>query len=274
MGEVAMRAALTGGAVVLGADQRRDGSAKGLPGDYVTATDLASEHAIRAYLASATPGVPMVGEEDGGATAGGPYWLVDPLDGTTNFMHGFPVVGVSVALIEDGRAVAGCVHGPFLCATYLGTRGQGAFSIGLDGARTRLRVSERGATQAVVATGFPFRHKDLMPRYLRMFESALGAFEDLRRPGAAAMDLAWVAAGVFDGFFELALSPWDVAAGGLLVQEAGGVVTDWEGDDDFLPGTILAGSAAVHEQLRGLADATKTDDLGSAPDDQPRAAHR
>jgi myo-inositol-1(or 4)-monophosphatase len=107
-----------------------------------------------------------------------------------------------------------------------------------------------------VGTGFPFRRKDLLPRYLRAFDGAIGRFEDLRRPGAAALDLAWVAEGVFDGFFELALAPWDVAAGGLLIQEAGGVVTDWAGEGQaWLAGDILAGGPAVHEVLLELARA-------------------
>jgi len=115
-----------------------------------------------------------------------------------------------------------------------------------------MHVSERAPAQAVVGTGFPFRRKDLLPRYLRAFETALSRFEDLRRPGAAALDLAWVAAGVFDGFFELALGPWDVAAGGLLIEEAGGVVTDWGGGDGWLQGDILAGPRAVHAALLGV----------------------
>lgn len=105
----------------------------------------------------------------------------------------------------------------------------------------------------MVGTGFPFRRKDLLPRYLGVMEPALERFEDLRRPGAAALDLAWVAAGVFEGFFELALNAWDVAAGALLIEEAGGVVTDWEGSDGFLSGDILAGSPAVHAELLALA---------------------
>ncbi len=107
-----------------------------------------------------------------------------------------------------------------------------------------------------MATGFPFRRKELLPRYLRMFGAALRTFEDLRRPGAAALDLAWVASGVFDGFFELALAPWDVAAGGLLIQEAGGLVTDWTGHPDYLPGTILAAPPAIHTELLTLATRT------------------
>jgi myo-inositol-1(or 4)-monophosphatase len=107
-----------------------------------------------------------------------------------------------------------------------------------------------------VATGFPFRRKERIPRYLAAFERSLERFEDLRRPGAASLDLAWVAAGVFDGFFELGLAPWDVAAGGLLIEEAGGTVTDWSGGPDYLSGNILAGSPAVHREL--LAIATQT----------------
>ena len=122
-------------------------------------------------------------------------------------------------------------------------------------ARERIHVSERPVDRAVVATGFPFRRKELLPRYLGTFEAALTRFEDLRRPGAASLDLAWVAAGVLDGFFELALAPWDVAAGALLVEEAGGVVTDWEGGDGWLSGDILAGSRGVQEALEAMADA-------------------
>ena len=257
MQQIAVAAALRGGEVV------REGAAgrgaapldKGLPGDYVTAIDVASEEAIRTLLAEATPDIPVVGEEEGGADAPR-YWLVDPLDGTTNFFHGFPAVGVSVVLVEGGRPTAGCVHAPFLDQAFAAARGAGAWSIAPDGGRARLGVSERSVGRAVVATGFPFRRKDLLPRYLRMFGAALRTFEDLRRPGAAALDLAWVAAGVFDGFFELALAPWDVAAGGLLIEEAGGLATDWTGHPDYLPGTILAAPPAIHAQLLTLAATT------------------
>jgi myo-inositol-1(or 4)-monophosphatase len=231
----------------------RAATAKGT-GDYVTAVDLASERAITALLREATPDIPVLGEEEGGAALGaGRSWVVDPLDGTTNFVHGFPVVGVSVALVEEGRPVAGAVEAPFLGGRWAGARGRGAFGIrDPDASPVRLAVSTRGPAQAVVGTGFPFRHKDALPRYLRVMEGALERFEDLRRPGAAALDLAWVAAGVFDGFFELGLSPWDVAAGALLIEEAGGVVTDWEGDGRYLEGNILAGPPAVHASLLEL----------------------
>ena len=257
MQQVAVLAAVRGGEVV------RSGSAgiaraslaqdKGAPGDYVTEVDRASEAAIRSLLAEQTPDIPVVGEEDGGSDAVERYWVVDPLDGTTNFLHGFPVVAVSVALVTQGRPVAGCVHAPFLGSTYAGARGEGAWDLSGEAA-VRLHVSERPAGRAIVGTGFPFRRKDLLPRYLDMMAASIERFEDLRRPGAAAMDLAWVAAGVFEGFFELVLEPWDVAAGGLLIEEAGGIVTDWDGTPNYLPGTILAGSPAVHAELLRLAN--------------------
>jgi myo-inositol-1(or 4)-monophosphatase len=230
---------------------------KGLPGDYVTDVDLASEAAIIELLAAETPDIPVHGEEGGGRT-GARYWVVDPLDGTTNFAHGFPAVGVSVALIEDGRPTAGSVCAPFLGTTYSGARGEGAWVSRDRGEPMRLVVSERDPARAVVATGFPFRRKArLLEGYLMTMTAALARFEDLRRPGAASLDLCWVAEGVFDGFFELSLGPWDVAAGGLLVEEAGGIVTDWEGASGWLAGDILAGPAAVHGELLGLASMTR-----------------
>ena len=254
MRDLAVRAARIGGEIVLDGVDRKGSRDKGLPGDYVTGVDEASERAIVAFLASETPDVPVKGEEGGasGADLGDRYWVVDPLDGTTNFMHGFPAVGVSVALVEGGGPVAGCVEAPFLGRTYAAAAGEGAWAEA-GGERSALHVSERSPDRAVVGTGFPFRRKDLLPRYLGVMGEALERFEDLRRPGAACLDLAWVAAGVFDGFFELSLSSWDVAAGGLLIREAGGVVTDWSGGDDWLSGDILAGPPAIHAELLRLA---------------------
>jgi myo-inositol-1(or 4)-monophosphatase len=252
LSDLARRAALHGGEIVREAGSGLAVTAKGLPGDWVTEVDVASERAIRELLHDATPDIPMQGEESGGA-AGDRYWVVDPLDGTTNFVHGFPAVGVSVALVEDGRPMAGCVHAPFLGATYVAARGEGAWLERDGGPPVRLAVSGRPPAQAVVGTGFPFRRKGSLPRYLAAFGAALETFEDLRRPGAACLDLAWVAAGVFDGFFELHLAPWDVAAGGLLIEEAGGVVTDWTGGPDWLEGDILAGPPSVHAELLRIA---------------------
>ena len=227
--------------------------AKGLPGDYVTEVDVAAERAITRLLGDEGGGVGVHGEEGGGVDVAD-AWVVDPLDGTTNFAHGFWAVGVSVALVREGSPVACAVSAPFLGEAWAAGRGEGAWRLGADGSPVaRLSVSDRDPSRAVVATGFPFRRKDLLPRYLRTFEGALTRFEDLRRPGAASLDLAWVAAGVLDGFFELALAPWDVAAGGLLIEEAGGLVTDWVGGVGWLSGDILAGGSAVHAALLELA---------------------
>lgn len=218
-------------------------------GDYVTATDRESESAILEVLARETPGIAVLAEEVGG-TRSGTMWAVDPLDGTTNFTRGFPVVGVSVALLENGRPVVGVVLAPYLDVEFSMSHGNGAF---LNGERLpRHRMVD--PSSAVVATGFPFRNKQLLPRYLSMFDGALGRFEDLRRAGAAALDLAWTASGTFDGFFELSLNTWDVAAGAGMVLEVGGVVTDWSGGDGWVEsGNILAASPAVHEVLLELA---------------------
>ena len=249
--DLAVRAALTGGDIIRSSRPGGPAEAKGA-GDYVTDVDRRSEDAITDILTGGARDIPVLGEEEGGAR-GDRYWLVDPLDGTTNFMHGFPVVGVSVALVEDGRPSVGVVHAPFLEETYTAVRGGGASVRGRHGSRS-LRVSERKPGEAIVATGFPFRDKTLVPHYLPVFEQCFERFEDLRRAGAAALDLAWCAACVFDGFFELNLSPWDVAAGGLLVEEAGGRVSEWDGSDRWLEtGNILAGNPAVHEALLEIA---------------------
>jgi myo-inositol-1(or 4)-monophosphatase len=200
-------------------------------------------------LAREAPGIAVLAEERGGARAG-TMWAVDPLDGTTNFTRGFPSVGVSVGLLEGGLPLLGVVIAPFLDKEFAAARGHGAT---LNGERLPLlRVLD--PSKAVVATGFPFRNKQLLPRYLSVMEGSLERFEDLRRAGAAALDLAWTAAGTFDGFFELGLNTWDVAAGAALVVEVGGRVTDWSGGDTWAEtGNILAASAEVHEALLELA---------------------
>ena len=261
MRAVARRAALVGGEIVGSGARPEGGGAKGLPGDWVTDVDLASERAISAFLRSETPRVAVQGEELGGETTG-LRWVVDPLDGTTNYLHGFWAVGVSVALVAEDLVLAGAVHSPFQDQTWHAGRGGGTVWERPDGT-VPCRVSERSPERAIVSTGFPFRHKERIPRHLAVLEGALRAFEDLRRPGAAALDLAWVACGVFEGFFELGLAPWDVAAGGILIEEAGGVVTDWDGGSDHLSGNILAGSPAVHERLVRLAA------NGTSEGDQP-----
>ena len=251
---MALRAARAGAAVLREAGLPHPGVAAELKGrgDYVTATDRRSESAILEVLAQETPGITVLAEERGGARAS-TMWAVDPLDGTTNFTRGFPSVAVSVALLESRRPVAGVVLAPFLNLEFTAARGGGAF---MNGTRLPQHRSLNPA-DAVVATGYPFRDKELMTRYFPVMAQAFQRFEDLRRPGAAALDLSWTAASTFDGFFELGLNTWDVAAGALLVLEVGGRVTDWEGGEDWIDtGNILAGAPAVHDVLLELASQT------------------
>jgi len=242
------RAARAGGEIVRAHFGAPDGVREKSPGDWVTAADVASENAVRAVLERET-GLPVFGEEEGGERAE-TGWLVDPLDGTSNFVHGLEAVGVSVGLVAGGEPVVGVVHAPLLDRTYAARRGGGAFRD-----ERRLHVSGRAADQAIVATGFPFRRKELLGRYEPAFGAAIHRFEDLRRVGGASLDLCWTAEGVFDGYFELALGPWDVAAGALIVREAGGIVTDWEGDGAAWlgSGNILAGPPQVHGVLLAIA---------------------
>ncbi len=219
------------------------------PGDYVTDLDRESESVILGILESVFPELPVLSEERGGELPE-TGWVVDPLDGTTNFSRGFPLVGVSIALLERGEPVVGAVHAPFLGFTFTATKGEGAFD---EGGR-RLSIEDLDPARAVVATGFPFKSRPQVPRLIRTLERVLGEVEDVRRPGAAALDLAYTAAGVFNGFFELGLKPWDIAAGTLLVTEAGGLVSDWEGVAG-LPrsGNIVAGPPRVHRALLAAA---------------------
>jgi len=229
----------------------RPGSAFELKGagDYVTAADRRSETAILEVLARDSPGVAVLAEEGGGLPAS-TMWAVDPLDGTTNFTRGFPTVGVSVALLDGRLPLVGVVVAPFLGLEFTFARGEGAYFNG-DRLPSHRVVDPSGA---VVATGFPFRNKKLLSRYLPVMRQALLRFEDLRRAGAAALDLAWTASSTFDGFFELGLHTWDVAAGAGMVLEVGGRVTDWSGGDRWIEtGNVLAASPAVHEVLLELA---------------------
>jgi myo-inositol-1(or 4)-monophosphatase len=239
-------AALAGGAIVAERFGSTGNAHEKAPGDWVSEADTTSESAVRDALERHAPGLPIFGEEGGGAR-GDVGWFVDPLDGTANFLHGFPAVGVSVGLVDHGEPVVGVVHAPLLGDTYIASRGSGAFRNG-----ALISVSARDADRAICATGFPFRAKvERLDEYLPVFEAGLRRFEDLRRAGSASLDLAWTAAGVFDGYFEQALGTWDVAAGALLVREAGGVVTDWSGDDRawLTSGDIVAGPPAIHAAM-------------------------
>jgi myo-inositol-1(or 4)-monophosphatase len=250
----AAEAAARAGGSIVAARFGSTGSARmKAPGDWVTDVDMTSESAVREVLERDAPGLPVFGEEGGGAR-GDVGWFVDPLDGTANFVHGFPAVGVSVGLVEDGAPAVGVVHAPLLGVTYTASRGGGAFRNGEP-----IEVSGREVSHAICATGFPFRAKsERLDEYLPVFEAALRRFEDLRRAGSASLDLAWTAAGVFDGYFEQALGTWDVAAGALLVREAGGIVTDWSGDEQSWldSGDIVAGPPEIHGAMLELTSST------------------
>jgi len=260
--DVALHATRAGDAVVRDWVARRTAlgtQTKGV-GDYVTEADRAAERAILQVLRERAPEIEVLAEESGGAVSRDrPFWAVDPIDGTTNFLRGFPVVGISVGLMQGGQPVVAAVSAPLLGAAWCAARGHGA----RDAEGRPLRVRDDPQSRGVVATGFPFRHPELRERYLPVFDGAVERFEDIRRAGAASLDLAYAAQGAFDGFFELNLSLWDIAAGALLVTEAGGVVTDWEGDAEavFASGDIVAGSPPWHEQMLAL-----TVTAGATPD--------
>ena len=173
-------------------------------------------------------------------------WIIDPLDGTTNFIHGFPVYAVSIALSFRGQIQQAVVYDPTRNDLFYATKGRGAF---LND--KRLRVSKRiRIAEALIGTGFPFRKGDNFKRYLKMFEELSQACAGLRRPGAAALDLCYVAAGYYDGFFETGLSPWDMAAGSLIITEAGGLVGNFTGEPDFLnQREVVAGSPRIYGQM-------------------------
>lgn len=215
--------------------------------DYVTEVDRTAEAMIAETLLAAEPGSRIVGEELSPDLAlDGLVWLVDPLDGTTNFLHRYPQYAVSVAAAVDGELVAAVVTHVPLGTTFHAARGRGCFA-GQD----RLRVSATAAPpMALVGTGFPFKHLHHLDRYQRQFAAVMRGTSGVRRAGSAALDLADVAAGRFDAFWELMLAPWDTAAGILLVREAGGIVTDLEGEPAGIAHSgIVAGNAAMHRWL-------------------------
>jgi myo-inositol-1(or 4)-monophosphatase len=222
--------------------------------DFVTEADRQAEALIADMLVRAVPESRVVGEElsPGAARGGDVVWIVDPLDGTTNFLHGYPQYAVSIGALVGGALGVGVVHDVARDRVYWGASGLGAW----EGER-RLHVS--GLTeprQALVGTGFPFKNLPLLRRYLDQFAAVMGATSGIRRAGAAALDLVDVAAGRLDCFWELTLAPWDVAAGVVLVREAGGVVTTLDGSPDVLQhGSIVAGNPVLHRWLRDLVRA-------------------
>jgi len=218
--------------------------------DFVTEVDRTSERLITEVLHAATPDGRVVGEElNPVLVRDGLVWIVDPLDGTTNFLHDIPAWAVSIAAAVDGVLQAAVVFDVPHGERYEAAKGGGAHLAGRP-----LRVSPIVAPEfALIGTGFPFKNIARLDEYQRHFAAIAQATSGIRRPGAAAIDLAWVAAGRFDGFWELNLAPWDLAAGVLLVREAGGIVTDLDGDEDILRHTsIVAGNPDMHAWLRSV----------------------
>ncbi len=220
--------------------------------DYVSAADRESEAAILEVVRGRFPDHEILAEESGrlGASGAEFEWLIDPLDGTSNFLQGLPVFAISIACRRAGRTEVGLVLDPLRDTLFTATRGGGAF---LDG--RPIRVSElTDAEGSFVATGYPFRARQALELYLEVFQDVFLRARGLRRCGAAALDLAYTASGTFDGFFEFRLSPWDIAAGALLIEEAGGRVTDLDGGDRYLEtGNVIAGGPGVHRELASLA---------------------
>jgi len=214
--------------------------------DLVSEVDRASEGVIIETIHAAYPEHAILAEESGAAGQSEYVWIIDPLDGTTNYLHGFPQYCVSIALLHKGVINQGVIFDPTRNDLYIASRGRGAF---LND--RRMRVSRRiKLIDTLIGTGFPFRMFEHMDAYVAMMKELMTKTAGIRRPGSAALDLAAVAAGRLDGFWEIGLAPWDMAAGVLMIQEAGGLVADLQGDDRFLErGHIVAGSPKIFTQL-------------------------
>ncbi len=221
------------------------------PANFVTAADIRAEETLFAELSRARPGYGFLMEERGAVE--GPdkshRWVVDPLDGTTNFLHGIPLFAISIALEREGELIAGVVYNPASGETFTAEKGQGAF---LDDRRIRVAARTR-LEECVITTGIPHRGKPDHELFLAECAGVMQSTAGLRRTGAAALDLAWLAAGRFDGYWERNLSAWDLAAGIVIVREAGGLVFDLEGGPKMLQtGSIIAGNEAVQHDLARL----------------------
>jgi len=221
------------------------------PADFVSAADRAAEKILVEELQKARPKYSFLLEERGviEGTDSSNRWIIDPLDGTSNFLHGIPHFAISIALERDNEIFAGVIYNPVVDELYTAEKGTGSF---LNG--RRLRVSaRRDMDQALFATGIPFKGAKDHPEFLKQLEAVMSVSAGIRRFGAASLDLAYVAAGRFDGFWETALQPWDIAAGIVLVREAGGFVTEIDGGGNILDsGSILAANDALHPALGRL----------------------
>ncbi|MGO9952437.1 MAG: inositol monophosphatase family protein [Dissulfurispiraceae bacterium] len=215
--------------------------------DFVTRVDTESEALIISIIRERFPNHLFLAEESLREAETDEFrWIIDPLDGTTNYIHGFPLSVVSIALQYRRNIVIGVIFDPFRNELFTASIGDGAC---MDGKKITVSTVFN-VSSALIATGFPFKRKDLIDPYLTLFKNIFLEVSDIRRAGSAALDLAYIACGRFDGFFEIGLGPWDCAAGSLIIKEAGGVITNFSGGENFLEsGNIVAGNALIHAML-------------------------
>jgi myo-inositol-1(or 4)-monophosphatase len=259
---IAVRAARAAGNVLLRYYDRIDSltiTTKG-KNEFVSEVDRAAEEVIIETLRKAYPDHAVLAEESGHTDGNDFQWVIDPLDGTTNYLHGFPQFSVSIALKHKGVLEHGVVYDPLREEMFTASRGSGAL---LNDRRMRV-TARRGLEGALIGTGFPYREHSHLEAYLGMFRELIQKTAGIRRPGSAALDLAYVAAGRLDGFWELDLSEWDIAAGTLLIREAGGMVTDIRGGDQHLQsGNLIAGGIKIHGALLQAIRPHLAEELGS-----------
>ena len=216
--------------------------------DFVTEVDLLAERDIIETIKEAYPEHEILAEESGREGNSDVVWIIDPLDGTTNFMHGFPQYAVSIGVQVNGELDQAVIYDPLKQELFTASKGNGAT---VDG--RKMRVTDRKTLDgALLGTGFPFKNQEILDTYLEMFKDIFSESSGVRRAGSAALDLAYVAAGRLDGFWEIGLKPWDMAAGALMIKEAGGIITDFSGKDNYLEsGNVIAGNLKLHAQLEG-----------------------
>jgi myo-inositol-1(or 4)-monophosphatase len=245
--EIAVRAAREAGSLLMEKQKSQFSIEKKGAVDLVTDADRASEALIRDIIFDKFPGHSFQAEEGTVSTQKSPYlWLVDPLDGTTNYAHRFPVWCVSICLLESENPIAGCVYNPNLDECFTAERGGGAF---LNGNRISVSKTDR-LSDSLLATGFPYDIRESNINNLKEFSAFALSAQAIRRAGSAAMDLAYVACGRFDGFWEMKLHPWDIAAGSLLVQEASGLITSWSGSKfEIGSGEVLSSNGLIHAEM-------------------------
>lgn len=215
--------------------------------DFVSEVDKAAEDAIINELKSSFPDHSILGEENGEILGNKRFqWIIDPLDGTTNYLHGFPQYAVSIALYENNEAIHAVVYDPFKEELFIASKGSGAY---LNEQRIRVTNTE-GFKNTLIGTGFPFKAPQHLEAYIEMFKAIHPQVSGIRRAGSAALDLAWLAAGRMDGFWEIELNIWDIAAGALIVREAGGFIGDFSGRNKYLEtGNVVAGNEQVFKAI-------------------------